>query len=104
MSGGNLRLGPISRQRVGVITQTRNRHAVGRHEVLNLLDRGRRDVSHIDVRCARVTPLGLARRPAHHFNAREARLVGEAQDLFERVFRHDGRHESKFHGHAFHES
>ena len=87
-------------ERVGVVAQARDRHLVDRQQVLDLLDRVHRQVGHVDVRDPGIPPLGLAGRPAHQLDAREPRLVGEAQDLLERVLRQDRRDESEFHGHA----
>src|SRR5260221_222892 len=42
------------------------------------------DLRHVQVRDPRVTPIRLARRPAHELDARKPLVRGDGKDLFER--------------------
>ena len=91
----HVRLGPIGRQRVRIVSQSRDRHAGTGRQVTQPSDIvGAR---HVQVRHPRIATLGASRRPAHQLDAREPLLGGEPHHLFGGIFRQDRRDESEFH-------
>jgi hypothetical protein len=53
---------------------------------LNILGASLREAGDVNVRDARVLPLGFARRPTHDFDASEPLLRGEDKNLLEVQF------------------
>jgi len=94
----DLGLGLIGRQRIGVVSQSGDGHAGQSHELTNFAGLFRAEVAGVHVRHARVTPLGLAPRPAHQLDARKALGRCEPHDLVQAEVRQNGTHETQLHG------
>src|SRR5262245_55208660 len=65
----------LGMQRIGIISKSRDCDLMSLDKLTDALRFGVAQVRDIDVRDARVAPIGFARRPAHEFNTAEA-LVG----------------------------
>ena len=74
----------IVRERVGVIAQRRNVHAVLFAQPANVVGLGLREIGDIDVAHAAVRPVLLRFRPAHHLDALVAFAAGECENFFKR--------------------
>ncbi len=88
-------------ERIGVISQPANGHAGRLHELPQTSCAcGRAEVARVEVRHARVTPLGLAARPAHQFDALKTLGRRELHDFFQAEVRQDGTDKTQLHGDA----
>ena len=91
-------VGRVRVERVRVVAEAGDRHAVD----LRPASRTRsacvvREVRHVQVVTPAYRRLGLARRPAHQFDAGEPLVGGERQDLFQRQVGQDGADETELH-------
>ena len=74
----------VGAERIRVITERAEHDPMAGERRLHLRRISFREVSHVDVGDARVTPLRFADRPAHRFDAREIFRGGKGEDFLER--------------------
>jgi len=89
--------GAIRIQRVRVIAQPAETHAVFGAKGVHVVGSGPGETAHVQVRDPGELALGLADRPAHDLDTVEALAGGEFQNLVQAEFREDGGDESEFH-------
>ena len=87
----------VIRERVGVVTERRNLHAMLFAQAANVVGLRLREAGHVDVADAAVRPIHLGARPAHDFDALVTFAGGEGEDFFERKVTKNGADKTKLH-------
>ena len=88
-------------ERVRVIAESADRHAVLGDRLVNLFRFGGAEVADIHMRDAGIPPLGFADRPAAEFDSVVALGLRDLADFIEREFGQDRTDESELHEMTF---